>query len=65
MLEVVKQTIENLPDKPFSVFYQQYIGDLEDKIIDHDVERASSTFRSIEDVTDIIRGINKLTEELK
>lgn len=65
MLDVVKQTIESLPDKSFGEFYQNYISDLEDSIIEHDMKKASSTFHSIEDVTDIIKGINKLTEELK
>lgn len=65
MLEVVKQTISDLPDDSFGCFYQHYIMRIEDKILDYDAKRASSLFHSIEDVNDIIKNINKITEELK
>lgn len=65
MLEVVKQTLVDLPENTFGEFYQEYIANLEDKILEYDLLRASSTFHSIDDITDIIRIINKMTEDLK
>lgn len=65
MLETVKEAIADLPDETFSEFYQKYIADLEDAIIAYDISKASSTLQSIEDVPDIIKIINKLTEELQ
>lgn len=65
MLDNIKQSIIDLPDKPFKDFYQEYISDLEDDIIAYDIEKANSRFRSIEDITDIVKGINQLTEELR
>lgn len=65
MLKAVKESIDSLPDESFGVFYQSYIADLEDEIIERDMKQANSTFHSIEDITDIIKCINALTEELK
>ena len=65
MLETIKESIANLPSESFGEFYQKYIFDLEDEIIDHDISKANSAFKSIEDINEIVKGINRLTEELK
>lgn len=64
MLSTIKEAVNNLPSKPFSEFYQEFISHVEDELIEYDMKKANSSFHSIEDVTDIVRGINKLTEEL-
>ena len=65
MLEDIKQVILSLPDKDFATFYQDYVVKSQDSIIEHDVNLATKDYTSIEDACQVIRGINKLTEELK
>lgn len=64
MLETIKETIEDLPSENFGEFYQSYVSRSEDAIIEHDIKLASSDFKSIEDITELIKGLNKITEEL-
>lgn len=65
MLATVNKCISNLPPEPFSIFYQNYIIDLENRILDQDVTQASLEYKSIEDITLVIKGLNKMTEELR
>lgn len=65
MLKVIKQTIDELPSESFGEFYQDYVANLEDDILDHDMKIADSAFKSIDDIPEIIKGLNKMTQELK
>lgn len=65
MLKTVKQCIEDLPEKQFEVYYQEYVQSIQDKIILHDIHIASHDYTSIEDMCQLIAGLNTLTEELK
>lgn len=65
MLSSIKQTIDNLPDKDFAEFYQDYVIETQDRIIEHDLSLAGRAFQNLEDVTYLLQGLNALTEELK
>ena len=64
MLDTVKKELNALPSSPFSDFYQDYVAHVEESIVQHDIKKAYSVVKSIDDIPDIIRGLNKLTEEL-
>lgn len=64
MLDSVKKELNALPSSSFSDFYQDYVAHIEELIIQHDVKKACSVVKSIDNIPDIIRGLNKLTEEL-
>lgn len=65
MLQTIREAIENLPDKSFGQFYQEYVKKAQDKIIRKDISFASTQLTSLEDTTDIVKGLNTLTEELE
>ena len=50
-------------EKAISSFRE--LNNKQDEIIDNDVKKANLAFKSIDDIPTIIRGLNKLTEELK
>jgi len=64
MLQEIKQYIAELPDEPFEDYYQRYIKESQDKAIRRDLKVASQSLTQLEDTVDIIKGLNKLTEEL-
>lgn len=64
MLDTVKKELNVLPSSSFSDFYQDYVAYIEESIIQHDVKKAYSVVKSIDNIPDVIRGLNKLTEEL-
>ena len=65
MLKTIKQAIDDLPEQTFSEFYQSYVSDVQDQIIQHDIGLASTCYKSLEDTRDLIKGINEIAEELK
>jgi hypothetical protein len=64
MLATIKETVSNLPDKPFSEFYQDFVLSSQQSILNHDIKLAFKGINSIEDTLSIMSGLNKLTEEL-
>ena len=65
MLQTIREAIDNLPDKSFSEFYQDYVISSQDAIINYDVSIAEKHYTSLEDTTKLLKGLNTLTEELK
>lgn len=65
MLSKLKSDISDIPNIDFGDFYQLYVARMEDTIIQNDIKKASAVFKSMDDISTIIRGLNKLTEELK
>lgn len=65
MLSKLKSDISDIPNTDFGNFYQSYVARMEDLIIQNDIKKASTVFKSMDDISTIIRGLNKLTEELK
>lgn len=65
MLQTIKDYISNLPDKDFGSYYQEFICETQDRIIESDANGIQARFVSLDNVNDILSGINKLTEELK
>ena len=65
MLETIKHTIQSLPNKDFSEFYQEYVLEVESKITDQSIKEIGKQNISIKDLPYLINGINSLTEELK
>lgn len=65
MLQEIKRYIEELPDEPFEDYYQRYVKASQDRIIRKDLKVASQSFTQLEDTAEVIKGLNKLTEELK
>lgn len=64
MLESIKNTIDTLPDISFGEYYQQYVIQTQDVILDNMLNIADKQYTDIEDVTELIKGLNKLTKEL-
>lgn len=64
MLQIVKEYIEDLPEEDFKDFYQKYVVNLQDEIINRDVQRASKLYNRIEDMAPLVSCLNILTEEL-
>lgn len=60
MLDSVKQKIEDLPDKSFNQFYQEYIF----KIQDDNLEREVSTVKS-NGVISLTKLVNELHKQFK
>lgn len=65
MLESVRQCINNTPDIVFADFYQQYILNSEHQIVDYGLDIDKHRFTSIDNINDILAGLNIMTEELK
>lgn len=65
MLSTIKDQLEHISDTPFREFYQDYVASIENDIITLDINRASSSFKSIEDIPGMIKSLNKLVEGLK
>ena len=64
MLQEIKQYIAELPDEPFEDYYQRYVKESQDRAIRKDLKVASQSLTQLEDTVEIIKGLNKLTEEL-
>ncbi len=64
MLQIVKQCITDLPKSKFEDYYQQYVAQVQDEIIDRDIQRANKLYNRIDDMPKLIEGLNVLTEEL-
>lgn len=65
MLQTIRDSISNLPDKSFSEFYQEYVRSSQDSIINHDISIVAKQYTTLEDTTQILKGLNTITEELK
>ena len=65
MLRTVREAIINLPDKSFGEFYQDYVKVVQDSIIKRNIDTVSKQVTSFSDTTEVIKGLNTLTEELK
>ena len=65
MLQTIRDSISNLPDKSFSEFYQEYVRSSQDSIINHDISIAAKQYTTLDDTTQILKGLNIITEELK
>lgn len=65
MLNAIRSAIQSLPEQSFEEFYQQYIQTVQDNIISCNVKSISHDYKAIEDIPDLIKGLNKLTEGLK
>lgn len=65
MLDDIKQCIRTLPNVDFSEYYQQYVKQVQDSILDNDLLQASHCYKMIEDTPKLLSGLNILTEELK
>lgn len=65
MLQTIKTCIDNLSAEPFAVFYQRYVMQVQDMMIESRVRSDSYRFTSLEDTGAVIRGLNLMTEELK
>lgn len=65
MLQTVRNYINSIPDEPFEKFYQRYVIESHNKILEARASRVEKQLTRIEDASIIIKGINELTEELK
>lgn len=65
MLETIKRCIDNLPNELFEDVYQEYIVETQNRIMNHQLNIDSHRFRSIDDISTILKDLNTLTEELK
>lgn len=65
MLNAIRSAIQSLPEQSFEEFYQRYIQTVQDSIISCNVKAISHDYKSVEDIPDLIKGLNKLTEGLK
>ena len=65
MLDMIKNCICSLPDKQFSEFYQDYVMKSQNRISEHRLAIDSHRFRSIDNISIILSGLNAMTEELK
>lgn len=65
MLETIKQEIDRLPDISFADYYQQYVITMQDQIMDYHLSLVKHQFNTIEDIPELIKGINKLSEEMR
>lgn len=65
MLETIKQAVEELPNETFGEYYQKYVMQSQDSIIQHDVSFAGHQYHSLEDIPQLMQGLNTLSEELK
>lgn len=59
MLETVKAMISELPDKPFGMFYQEYICDVQDYSMGMEVKSISNA-----DILAVTQLLNKLYKDL-
>lgn len=64
MLSSIKDSLASLPEEDFGQFYQHFVMESQDKIIDSDLRVAYSHYSS-NSLLGIISGLNELTEELK
>lgn len=64
MLQTIRDSIDCLTNQDFGNFYQDYVVHIQDLIINHDLAEACKECTSIEDSIYLIKGINKITEEL-
>lgn len=60
MLDNVTSFIRNVPDKPFLMFYSEYILDTLDNLVDVEVSRLFS----VSDMNKIEVAVNSLVEEV-
>lgn len=65
MLEDIRKAIEDLPETEFSEFYQEYVIAMQDSIINHQLADMQHQFSTVEDIPELIKGINKLSEDLQ
>lgn len=66
MLQTVKDYIENMPSESFGTFYQRFVVQSEDKILDTIVQKTQSELsQKLESANVLIHNINSLAEELK
>jgi len=65
MLQTVKDYIQSAPEDDFGTFFQKYVLLAQDKLIDNDVKVTESKYGSLTYTSQLIAGINSLTEELK
>lgn len=65
MLDTIRCELSKRTEMPFESFYQSYIMKLQDEIIERDLSKASRNLSSIEDVVELIKGLNRLEEELR
>ena len=65
MLDTIRCELSKQSEMSFESFYQSYIMKLQDEIIERDLSKASRNLSSIEDVVELIKGLNRLEEELR
>ena len=65
MLQTIKNYIINLPCKSFGEFYQDYIVQCEDLVVDSDVAAAESEITSMCKIPELIANINMLSNSLR
>lgn len=65
MLVAIKQTINDLPDQSFADFYQDYVVSSQLNALEHEFNVARSAYTQLDDVNQIMKGLDILTEELK
>ena len=66
MLETIKAAIQdNLHADPFAEFYQCYVTDLQDKIIEQEIQHISNLICNPEDKVAINSQIDMIAKELQ
>jgi len=64
MLQIIKKYISNLPEADFGTFYQQFILQFEDKLLENDTKVASMNISSSRDILKASSNIDKIVKEL-
>ena len=66
MMSRILDSIDSLAEKPrFSQFYQDYIKDMQDAIIDNETKQNEWKMSRLKSLNSVLRQLNELTEELK
>ena len=65
MLQTTKEYIKNDSDTNFGMFYQQFVVESQNRIIDSTIKRVESELsQKLASTKDLIAGMNSLSEEL-
>ena len=65
MLASIRDCIDNLPAEDFEHFYQDYVMEVQDTIMNHRIGVDSLKFTSLDQIGSVLIGLNQMTEELK
>lgn len=64
MLETIKAYIDNLPNKTFGQFYQEYVIKMQDQIIESDISAFESQHALDGDANQLLSSVDTMVKEL-